>query len=68
VARRFPEGFEERACGLDLELAAYTDAQPPPGSVVDGRRARLGGPLARVSPGCARRTTLDRAAVAAAAA
>ena len=32
---RFPEGFEERACGVDLELAAYTDAQPPPGSVVE---------------------------------
>jgi ribosomal protein L11 methyltransferase len=32
---RFPQGFEERACGLDLELAAYTDAQPPPGSVVE---------------------------------
>jgi ribosomal protein L11 methyltransferase len=32
---RFPQGFEERTCGLDLELAAYTDAQPPPGSVVE---------------------------------
>ena len=32
---RFPEGFEERACGLDLELAAYSEAQPPPGAVVE---------------------------------
>ena len=32
---RFPGGFEERACGLDLELAAYTEDAPPPGAVVE---------------------------------
>ncbi len=28
-------GFEERYCGLELELAAYTDEEPPPGAVVE---------------------------------
>ncbi len=30
---RFPEGFEERICGTELELAAYTEEQPPPGAL-----------------------------------
>jgi ribosomal protein L11 methyltransferase len=29
---RFPEGFEERTYGAELELAAYTEEQPPPGA------------------------------------
>jgi ribosomal protein L11 methyltransferase len=29
---RFPQGFEERTCGAELELAAYTEEQPPPGA------------------------------------
>jgi ribosomal protein L11 methyltransferase len=32
---RFPQGFEERTDGAELELAAYTDAEPPPGTVVE---------------------------------
>ncbi|MDP9231328.1 MAG: 50S ribosomal protein L11 methyltransferase [Actinomycetota bacterium] len=30
---RFPQGFEERICGTELELAAYTEEQPPPGAL-----------------------------------
>jgi len=33
---RFPQGFEERTHGRELELAAYTEADPPPGALVEG--------------------------------
>jgi ribosomal protein L11 methyltransferase len=33
---RYPEGFEERTCGAELELAAYTEEQPPPGAQAEG--------------------------------
>jgi ribosomal protein L11 methyltransferase len=29
---RFPQGFEERTRGAELELAGYTEEQPPPGA------------------------------------
>jgi ribosomal protein L11 methyltransferase len=29
---RFPQGFEERTCGAELELAAYTEDESPPGA------------------------------------
>ena len=29
---RFPQGFEERTCGAELELAGYTEEPPPPGA------------------------------------
>ncbi len=32
---RFPQGLEERLCGTELELAAYTDAEAPPGALVE---------------------------------
>jgi ribosomal protein L11 methyltransferase len=32
---RFPQGFEERTRGSELELAAYTEAEPPPGALVE---------------------------------
>ena len=32
---RFPDGFEEVEVGAELELAAYTDDEPPPGARVE---------------------------------
>jgi ribosomal protein L11 methyltransferase len=32
---RFPEGFEERALGSQVELVAYTEAEPPPDALVE---------------------------------
>jgi ribosomal protein L11 methyltransferase len=29
---RFPHGFEECTCGVELELAGYTEEEPPPGA------------------------------------
>src|SRR5437764_14199331 len=31
----YPHGFEERTRGSELELAAYTEAEPPPGALVE---------------------------------
>jgi ribosomal protein L11 methyltransferase len=32
---RFPQGFEERTYGPELELAAYTEEKPPPGAYTE---------------------------------